>query len=94
MQKKRQRRRGRVTRTRSQPAAVHEALVLPAEGFLRCRQILGDPKAKPPVPAIFPVSHSTWWAGVKSGRFPQPVRMGSLTLWRVQDIRRLLYERA
>lgn len=23
---------------------------------------------------IIPVSKSTWWAGVKSGRFPKPVK--------------------
>ena len=63
---------------------------LPQTGFLRQRQILGDPKAKPPIPAIIPVGKSTWWAGVKSGRFPQPVKLGPrTTAWRVEDIRRL-----
>lgn len=38
-----------------------------------------------------PVSKSTWWAGVKSGRYPQPVKLGShITAWNVGDIRRLL----
>ncbi|OGA54968.1 MAG: transcriptional regulator [Betaproteobacteria bacterium RIFCSPLOWO2_12_FULL_62_58] len=63
---------------------------LPQTGFLRQRQILGDPKAQPPIPAIIPVGKSTWWAGVKSGRFPQPVKLGPrTTAWRVEDIRRL-----
>jgi len=63
---------------------------LPQTGFLRQRQILGDPKAQPPIPAIIPVGKSTWWAGVKSGRFPQPVKLGPrTTAWRVADIRRL-----
>ena len=63
---------------------------LPQTGFLRQRQILGDPRAKPPIPAIIPVGKSTWWAGVKSGRFPQPVKLGPrTTAWRVEDIRRL-----
>jgi hypothetical protein len=49
---------------------------LPETGFLRLRQIIGNPKAEPPVPAIIPVSKSTWWDGVKSGRFPQPIKLG------------------
>ena len=38
-----------------------------------------------------PVSRSTWWAGVKSGRFPAPVRLGPrITAWRDADIQRLV----
>lgn len=62
---------------------------LPETGFLRLPQIIGNPKAEPPIPAIIPVSRSTWWAGVQSGRYPQPVRtLGvRITAWRVEDIR-------
>lgn len=62
---------------------------LPETGFLRINQIIGDPKANPPIPAIIPVSKSTWWAGVKSGRYPQPVRsLGArITSWTVESIR-------
>lgn len=57
-------------------------------GFLRLKQIIGNPKASPPVHAIIPVSKSTWWAGVKTGRYPQPVRtLGQrITVWRMEDI--------
>ena len=63
--------------------------ILPETGYLRLSQIIGNPKADPPIPAIIPVSKSTWWAGVKSGRFPQPVKtLGErITAWRVEDIR-------
>jgi hypothetical protein len=41
---------------------------------------------------IIDVSLSTWWAGVKSGRFPQPVRMSShMTLWRGSDLLGLVW---
>ena len=41
----------------------------------------------PPVLEIIPVSKSTWWAGIKSGRFPQPIRLGrGITMWRKEDI--------
>lgn len=65
---------------------------IPAEGFLRLTQIIGNPKATPPILAIIPVSRSTWWQGVKDGRYPQPVRtLGQrITAWRAEDIRALI----
>lgn len=34
-----------------------------------------------------PVSRSTWWAGVKSGRYPRPVRLGRrIVAWRSDAI--------
>jgi prophage regulatory protein len=65
---------------------------LPETGFLRITQIIGNPKAIPPIPAIIPVSKSTWWEGVKSGRYPRPVKSLGLriTAWRVEDIRALI----
>ena len=42
-------------------------------------------------PALIPVGKSCWWAGVKSGRFPQPVKLGPrVTAWRVEDVRDLI----
>lgn len=64
---------------------------LPETGFLRLPSIIGDATASPPVPALIPVCKSTWWAGVKSGRYPQPVKIGSrATAWRVEDVRALI----
>ena len=64
---------------------------LPETGFLRLAQIIGDPKANPPIPSILPISKSSWWAGVKSGRYPKAVRLGPrTTCWRVEDIRNLI----
>ena len=58
---------------------------LPNTGFVRLRSILAP---KGPIP----ISKSTWWAGIKSGRYPQPVRtLGArITAWRVEDIRALI----
>ncbi|QCK85607.1 AlpA family phage regulatory protein [Phreatobacter aquaticus] len=57
---------------------------LPAAGLLRLPAIIAP---RGPIP----VSKSTWWAGVKDGRFPQPVKLGSrITAWRVEDIRELM----
>lgn len=58
---------------------------LPSEGYVRLPQVL----------AAFPVSRSTWLAGVKAGRFPKPVKLGPrTTAWRVADIRALLEQEA
>ena len=57
---------------------------LPETGFLRLKSIIA------PYGPI-PVSKSTWWAGVKDGRFPKPKKLGSrVTVWRVEDIRELI----
>ena len=55
---------------------------LPETGFVRLSTLL----------QVIPVSKSTWWAGVKSGRYPQPVRsLGErITAWRAEDIRALI----
>jgi len=61
---------------------------LPETGFLRLPQIIGNPKADPPIPALIPVSKTTWWQGVKSGKFPKAVKLGErTTAWRIEDIR-------
>jgi prophage regulatory protein len=57
---------------------------LPETGFVRLVSIVGP---NGPIP----VSKSTWWAGVKSGRFPKPVKLGPrITAWRTEDIRALI----
>lgn len=57
--------------------------------LLREEQIIGNPK-KGMAPLI-PVSRSAFWAGVKSGRFPQPVRLGPRTVaWRGHEVQEIL----
>jgi prophage regulatory protein len=70
--------------------------MLPETGYVRLPQIIGNPKANPLIPAVIPVSKSTWWAGVRSGRFPKPVKtLGPrITAWRVEDIRALIVSAA
>ena len=64
---------------------------LPETGFLRLQQILGNKKSKPPIPAIIPLSKSTWYKGLADGRFPNPVKLSMrCTAWRVEDIRALV----
>ena len=49
---------------------------LPETGFVRLKQILGDKKSDPPIPALIPIGKSQWWEGVKTGRFPAQVSLG------------------
>ncbi len=54
---------------------------LPVEGYVRLPQIL----------AVIPISKSAWWAGVRSGRYPRSVRLGTrTTAWKVESIRQLI----
>ena len=59
--------------------------VLIKKGYLRLNQIIGNKKAG--IPAIIPVSKSTWWQGVKTGRYPAGAKISErCTVWRTQDI--------
>ena len=61
---------------------------LPQTGFVRLPGILAP---NGPIP----VSRSTWWAGIKDGRYPKPVKLGPrITAWRVEDIRALISQAA
>jgi prophage regulatory protein len=60
---------------------MHNTKSLPETGFIRLSQIL----------ELIPVSRSSWWRGVKEGRFPQPVKLAArTTAWRAEDIRSLI----
>lgn len=72
------------------------ALQMHETGYLRLPQIIGKAATgtAPAIPALIPVSKSTWWAGVRNGRYPKPVKLGErITAWRCEDIRALI-ERA
>ena len=62
---------------------------LPSTGLLRLTQIIG--KKATGTHALIPVGKTTWWTGVKAGRYPQPVKIGERAVaWRVEDIRALI----
>jgi predicted DNA-binding transcriptional regulator AlpA len=57
---------------------------MPLTGFVRLPSVLGP---KGPIP----MSKSAWYAGVKQGKYPQPVKLSArITCWRVEDIRTLI----
>lgn len=56
-------------------------ITLPETGLVRLSTVL----------KVIPVSKSTWWDGVKKGRFPQPVKLGPrTTCWKVEEIQELI----
>lgn len=66
-------------------------ITLPELGFLRIWQIIGNPKAEPPTPALIPIGRTSFLNGVKSGKYPKPVKLGErTTAWKVEDIRALI----
>lgn len=55
---------------------------LPDSAFVRLNQLLAG---------VLPFSASTTWRKVRSGQFPQPVKVScQVTAWRVGDVRRWL----
>ena len=59
------------------------------DSFYRLKQIIGDKNKD--IPPIVPVSQSTWWLGVKSGKFPKPIKLSEkVTVWRGVDLLELL----
>ena len=61
---------------------MHNAL---HSGFLRLSWIIGD--ATKGILPLIPVSRATWYAGIKSGKYPKPIRLSEgVSVWRTSDI--------
>src|SRR6476469_7972986 len=59
----------------------HDMHDFPETGFLRLPQVL----------SVIPLGKTSWWEGVKAGRFPKPVKLSArCTAWRAEDIRELI----
>ncbi|TSK09249.1 MAG: AlpA family phage regulatory protein [Geobacter sp.] len=56
-------------------------LRVPESGLLRLPEIL----------RLIPVSASSWWRGVRGGRYPAGIKLGArTTVWRAEDIKALI----
>ena len=56
---------------------------IPETGFVRLSQIL----------EVIPIGKTSWWEGVKSGRFPKAVKLSErCTAWKAEDIRLLIMQ--
>lgn len=64
------------------------------DNFFRLPVILyGDPSANPPRPPFVPVCKAAWYRGIKSGRYPAPVKLGRVSVWRASDIYALIAQK-
>lgn len=69
------------TMTLKMPAMKQPRPTLPDTGFVRLPQIL----------TLIPISRSAWWAGIREGKFPKGIKLGTkTTAWRAGDIRALI----
>jgi prophage regulatory protein len=58
---------------------------LPETGFVRLSQVL----------LVIPIGKTSWWDGVKEGRYPKPVKLSArCTAWKAEDIRHLIEQLA
>ena len=65
----------------SNDSKILEIQELPQTGLLRIKQVL----------RFIPVSRSNWWEGVKTGRFPKPLKLSErVTCWKTSDIRKIV----
>ena len=56
-------------------------VTIPETGFIRLAQVL----------TVIPLGKSSWWKGVKSGRFPKPVKLSErCTAWKAEEIHALI----
>jgi predicted DNA-binding transcriptional regulator AlpA len=56
-------------------------IIIPETGFVRLTQVL----------AVIPIGRTCWWEGVKSGRFPKPIKLSPrCTAWKAEDIHGLI----
>lgn len=55
--------------------------VIPETGFVRLSQVL----------TVIPLGKTCWWEGVKSGRFPKPVKLSERCVaWKAEEIHALI----
>lgn len=59
------------------------------DGFMRLPDVIGDRKRG--IVGVLPMCPASWWAGIKSGRYPKGVKLGArMTAWRRSDIMALV----
>ena len=64
---------------------------IPSTGYLRIDQILGNTRKG--IPALLPMCRSTWYAGIREGKYPKSINLTERTVvWRVEDILALIEE--
>lgn len=69
---------------RKTPANSNAGVAFPLTGLVRLNSILAP---RGPIP----VGRTTWFAGVKSGRYPKPVKLGPrITAYHAEEVHELI----
>jgi len=64
---------------------MSEAKYLYDLALLALPQVIGDKKKN--ITPLIPISRSAWWAGIKTGKYPAPVRISTRRVaWKASDI--------
>ncbi len=75
------------------PQIIGQDEVTQEQAAANIKRKKGPKKPRPQINPLIPVCKSSWWAGVKSGRYPASVKLGlRKTAWHVEDIRKLIAE--
>jgi prophage regulatory protein len=53
---------------------------LPDDGLVHLKTVL----------SVIQIGRSAWYAGIRAGKFPPPVKVGTRSLWKVSEIRALI----
>lgn len=67
-----------------------QALTLDPDGYSREHEIVSSKKKG--TKGILPFSRTTWLNGVKSGKYPKPVKINRINIWRNRDLLKLRSE--
>ena len=63
------------------------------DGFFRINKIVRCKNSQ--VNPLIPISSSAWWAGIKNGKYPAPIKLGPrTTVWRASEIKKLIEDLA
>ena len=63
------------------------------DALLTLRDVVNMPARSRKCPAtrgLLPISRCAWYVGIKAGKYPKPIKLGSGNYWRAGDIRRLI----
>jgi len=73
------------------PQIIGQKEVTPEQAAINRKNGKSPASPKPHIEPIIPISRAAWWNGVKSGKYPQPLKIGSrTTVWKESDIDALI----
>lgn len=73
------------------PAIIGQAEITQEQAARNRERGRGPRRPRPGRHGVLPMSASTWWAGIRAGKYPSGVKLSpKITAWKAEDIRRLL----